>query len=113
MLEHDKHELEPSKGQFLVTDNGTLKLDVRFEDESVWLTQQLMAVTIYVDRVSPQLTQLYLFQKATESMVRVLAQLLREQLRKFFDGPATMGETHQPRIIPAIPECQLDTAQKG
>lgn len=43
--ENDKHELESSKGQFLVyqTDDGTLKLDVRFEDESVWLTQQLMA----------------------------------------------------------------------
>src|SRR3989339_1825445 len=43
--ENNKHELEFSKGQFLVyqTDDGTLKLDVRFEDESVWLTQQLMA----------------------------------------------------------------------
>jgi hypothetical protein len=41
---NDKHEMA-SKGQFLVyqTDDGTLKLDVRFEDESVWLTQQLMA----------------------------------------------------------------------
>ncbi|MDY0190324.1 MAG: virulence RhuM family protein [Desulfuromonas sp.] len=53
MSNHDKepqmstagHGLEPPKGQFLVyqTENGTLKLDVRFEDESVWLTQQLMA----------------------------------------------------------------------
>ena len=43
--ENDKHELESSKSQFLVyqTDDGTLKLDVRFEGESVWLTQQLMA----------------------------------------------------------------------
>ena len=42
---NNKHELESSKGQFLVyqTDDGTLMLDVRFEDESVWLTQQLMA----------------------------------------------------------------------
>ena len=40
----NKHELEPSKGQFLVyqADDGTLKLDVRLEDETVWLTQQLM-----------------------------------------------------------------------
>lgn len=38
-------EPESSKGRFLVyrTDDGTLKLDVHFEDESVWLTQQLMA----------------------------------------------------------------------
>ena len=36
---------EPAKGQFLVyqAEDGKLKLDVRFEDESVWLTQQLMA----------------------------------------------------------------------
>ena len=41
----NKHELEPSKGQFLVyqAEDGTLKLDVRLEDETVWLTQQLMA----------------------------------------------------------------------
>jgi len=41
----DKQEMEPAKGQFLVyqAEDGKLKLDVRFEDESVWLTQQLMA----------------------------------------------------------------------
>ena len=41
----NKHELESSKGQFLVyqAEDGTLKLDVRLEDETVWLTQQLMA----------------------------------------------------------------------
>ena len=34
-----------AKGQFLVyqAEDGKLKLDVRFEDESVWLTQPLMA----------------------------------------------------------------------
>jgi len=60
-MNHEKHEktrkkkvttesteeqgVEPSKGQFLVyqAEDGTLKLDVRFEDESVWLTQLLMA----------------------------------------------------------------------
>jgi len=37
--------MEAAKGQFLVyqAEDGHLKLDVRFEDESVWLTQQLMA----------------------------------------------------------------------
>ncbi len=41
----EKHEIESAKGQFLVyqAEDGKLKLDVRFEDESVWLTQQLMA----------------------------------------------------------------------
>jgi len=44
-LNPDDHGLEPAKGQFLVykAEDGKLKLDVRFEDESVWLTQQLMA----------------------------------------------------------------------
>ncbi len=41
----DNQEMEPARGQFLVyqAEDGKLKLDVRFEDESVWLTQQLMA----------------------------------------------------------------------
>nr|HPG36782.1 hydroxyacid dehydrogenase [bacterium] len=41
----EKHETESARGQFLVyqAEDGKLKLDVRFEDESVWLTQQLMA----------------------------------------------------------------------
>lgn len=38
-------EMETAKGQFLVyqAEDGKLKLDVRFEDESVWLSQRLMA----------------------------------------------------------------------
>lgn len=41
----DGHGLEPAKGQFLVyqTEDGQLKLDVRLEEETVWLTQPLMA----------------------------------------------------------------------
>ena len=44
-LNPEDHVSEPAKGQFLVyqAEDGKLKLDVRFEDESVWLTQQLMA----------------------------------------------------------------------
>lgn len=44
-LNLDDHGLEQAKGQFLVyqAEDGKLKLDVRLEDESVWLTQQLMA----------------------------------------------------------------------
>ena len=40
-----EHGMEPSKGQFLVYEapDGQLKLDVRLEEETVWLTQQLMA----------------------------------------------------------------------
>jgi len=41
----DEHGLESAKGQFLVyqAEDGKLKLEVRFEDESVWLSQRLMA----------------------------------------------------------------------
>jgi len=37
--------MDPSRGQFLVyqAEDGALKLDVRLEDETVWLTQALMA----------------------------------------------------------------------
>ncbi len=36
--------LDPGKGQFLVykAENGQIKIDVRFENETVWLTQKLM-----------------------------------------------------------------------
>jgi len=45
LTNHEKHEIEKSKGQFLVykAEDGTLKLDVRLEDETVWLTQADMA----------------------------------------------------------------------
>ncbi len=35
----------PGKGQFLVyeAEDGRVKIDVRLEDETIWLTQQLMA----------------------------------------------------------------------
>ncbi len=41
----DKKKQESSKGQFLVyqAENGEVKLKVRFEDNSVWLTQQMIA----------------------------------------------------------------------
>ena len=40
-----KHELEAAKGELLVyeTDDGRVKLDVRLQDETVWLTQPLLA----------------------------------------------------------------------
>lgn len=45
MSDQENLEIEKSKGQFLVyrAEDGTLKLDVRLEDETVWLTQQMMA----------------------------------------------------------------------
>src|SRR5690554_7614844 len=43
-MSNDDHQA-PAKGQFLIyqAEDGKLKLDVRFEDESVWLSQKLMA----------------------------------------------------------------------
>jgi len=40
-----KTAIEPSKGQFLIyqAEDGALKLDVRLEDETVWLSQKLLA----------------------------------------------------------------------
>ncbi len=44
MNNHEIHE-NYEKGQFLVyeTEDGQIKIDVRLEDETVWLTQRLMA----------------------------------------------------------------------
>jgi hypothetical protein len=44
-MSNKNHESDLAKGQFLIyqAEDGKLKLDVRFEDESVWLTQPLMA----------------------------------------------------------------------
>ncbi|MCK4564408.1 MAG: virulence RhuM family protein [Verrucomicrobia bacterium] len=44
-MNNGKHEVELSKGRFLVYEaaDGQLKLDVRLEEETVWLTQRLMA----------------------------------------------------------------------
>jgi len=41
----NEHKFEQPKGQFLIyqAEDGKLKLDVRFERETVWLTQPLMA----------------------------------------------------------------------
>ena len=43
-MDTDGHGLEQAKGQFLVyqAEDGTLKLDVRLEDENIWLTQAHM-----------------------------------------------------------------------
>lgn len=45
MSKDSKNPTPPTGGQFLVyqTQDGKLKIDVRFEGETVWLTQQYMA----------------------------------------------------------------------
>ncbi|GKT10981.1 RhuM family protein [Desulforhabdus sp. TSK] len=47
-MDHERHEFEtnlPAKGQLLVyqTEDGKIRIDVRLEQETVWLTQKLMA----------------------------------------------------------------------
>lgn len=44
-MSNNESHTAPAKGQFLVyqAEDGKLKIDVRFEEESVWLTQQHMA----------------------------------------------------------------------
>lgn len=44
-MSKDIREMNNGKGQFLVyqAEDGKVKLDVRLEDETVWLTQQMMA----------------------------------------------------------------------
>ena len=45
MNNEENQQIEKSVGQFLVyqAEDGSIKLEVRLEDESIWLTQQLMA----------------------------------------------------------------------
>jgi hypothetical protein len=45
MRSRKDNDLNPGRGQFLVyqDEDGTLKLEVRLEDETVWLSQKLMA----------------------------------------------------------------------
>lgn len=44
-MTNNENHIAPAQGQFLVyqAEDGKLKIDVRFEEESVWLTQQHMA----------------------------------------------------------------------
>ena len=63
MVEQDKNVPHLSQqSQFLIyqTEDGRVKIDVRFEDESVWLTQQMMAdlfqtsrpnITIHINNI--------------------------------------------------------------
>ena len=48
IIDTNEHELAPeesAKGELLVyqTEDGTVKLEVRLENETIWLTQQMMA----------------------------------------------------------------------
>lgn len=50
--------MEENKSQIVIyqTENGETKLDVRFQDETVWLTQKLMA-ELFQTSIPPHLAQ--------------------------------------------------------
>jgi hypothetical protein len=51
---HEGNEIEPANGQFLVYQgkDGEINLAVRLQNETVWLTQQLIAELFQIE-VSP------------------------------------------------------------
>ena len=68
-----------SEGQFLVyqTEDGRLKVDVRFEGESVWLTQPMMAE---------------LFQTSQQNISKHILSI-------FEDGELTYEATHNQKLL--------------
>ena len=58
-----KQGIEAAKGQFLLykAEDGKIKIDVRLEDETVWLTQQMMAELFQTTRqnVSQHIFNMY------------------------------------------------------
>jgi len=72
-MSSDKNELAAPKGEVLVyqTEAGEVKVDVRLEDETVWLTQQMMAELFQttVPNISMHMRNIYtegeLIQEAT------------------------------------------------
>lgn len=87
------HGLEPAKGQFLIyqAEDGKLKLDVRFEDESVWLTQQLMADLFQSSKqnISHHINSIYeegeLLQEATVKKYLTVRQEGTRQVKRLLD----------------------------
>jgi len=81
-MDMNKHELEKSKGQFLVyqAQDGTLKLDVRLEDETLWMTQADISKLFQcsTDNISLLLKNIYedgeLDQRATTEEFSVVRQ---------------------------------------
>lgn len=93
--EHDDNHSVPeaSKGQFLVyqAEDGKLKLDVRFEDESVWLSQALMAELFQKDvrTISEHIQNIYeereLVPEATIRKFRIVRMEGKRQVARMVD----------------------------
>jgi hypothetical protein len=84
---------EAAKGQFLVyqAEDGKLKLDVRFEDESVWLSQGLMAELFQKDvrTISEHIQNIYeegeLIPEATIRKFRIVRMEGKRQVARMVD----------------------------
>jgi len=84
---------DPSKGQFLIyqAEDGELKLDVRFEDESVWLSQKLMAELFQKDvrTISEHIQNVYdegeLVPEATIRKFRIVQTEGKRQVARMVD----------------------------
>ncbi|HCO92859.1 MAG TPA: hydroxyacid dehydrogenase [Phycisphaerales bacterium] len=79
--------LNSSKGQFLVyeSEDGRVKIDVRLEDETVWLTQQLMADLFQTTKQNISLHIQRIFEEgelATEATVKKYLTVRREGKRE-------------------------------
>ena len=84
---------DPAKGQFLIyqAEDGELKLDVRFEDESVWLSQKLMAELFQKDvrTINEHIQNVYdegeLASEATIRKFRIVQTEGRRQVARMVD----------------------------
>lgn len=92
-LNPEDNRVEQPKGQFLVyqTEDGKLKIDVRFEDDSVWLTQQLLADLFQTTKqnISLHIQNIYeegeLFPEATVKKYLTVRTEGNRQVRRLLD----------------------------
>jgi hypothetical protein len=89
----NKHATEKVRGQFLVyrAEDGTLKLDVRLENETVWLTQPLMAELFQTTQqnISQHILNIYeeeeLLPEATHKKFLSVRQEGKRQVKRLLD----------------------------
>lgn len=89
----ERYEIERSKGEMLVyqTDDGQVRLDVRLQDETVWLTQVHMAELFQTTQqnVSQHIQNIYLegelYQKATHKKFLLVRQEGSRQVQRNLD----------------------------
>jgi hypothetical protein len=107
MAENDNnHEIESSKGQFLIyqAEDGRLKLEVRLEDETVWLSQRLMAKLfgVTVPTINEHLRNIFLKKELSEESVirkfRITAADGKQYTTNHYNLDAIISISRLPRI---------------